>query len=155
MRIAGTLMVLAVLTMACAPTSGGAVTPTVTSPRGPVSPPPGESPIVNVPTQGIPSTIAPTQTATPTQPPTEVPIAPNTIIATEPAPAGGNACAAGCTTESSGCSIKGNVNSSNERIYHVPGDRDYGRTKIDPENGERWFCTAAEAETNGWRHAQQ
>jgi endonuclease YncB( thermonuclease family) len=37
-----------------------------------------------------------------------------------------------------GCRIKGNVTSSG-RIYHVPGSRHYGRTRIDERAGERWF----------------
>jgi endonuclease YncB( thermonuclease family) len=50
----------------------------------------------------------------------------------------------------SGCRIKGNV-SAGGRIYHLPGSRDYARTAINPERGERWFCSAAEAEAAGWR----
>jgi endonuclease YncB( thermonuclease family) len=49
-----------------------------------------------------------------------------------------------------GCRIKGNVSASG-RIYHVPGSRDYLRTAINPERGERWFCSAVEAEAAGWR----
>ena len=49
-----------------------------------------------------------------------------------------------------GTGIKGN-NRNGERIYHVPGSRSYGETKIDPSNGERWFCTEEEARSAGWR----
>jgi len=49
------------------------------------------------------------------------------------------------------CLIKGNISSSGEHIYHVPGGAYYDRTKIDPSKGERWFCTEAEAEAAGWR----
>lgn len=49
-----------------------------------------------------------------------------------------------------GCAIKGNISSSG-RIYHVPGSRWYDRTVVDPADGERWFCSAAEAESAGWR----
>lgn len=49
-----------------------------------------------------------------------------------------------------GCAIKGNV-SSNGRIYHVPGSRDYDRTSIDESRGERWFCSEDEALAAGWR----
>lgn len=53
-----------------------------------------------------------------------------------------------------GCAIKGNVNRAGERIYHVPGQRDYNRTVINgPE--ERMFCTEAEARAAGWRPAQR
>ena len=54
-------------------------------------------------------------------------------------------------SESSGdCRIKGNVSGSG-RIYHLPGSRDYDLTKIDESQGERWFCSVAEAEAAGWR----
>ena len=53
-----------------------------------------------------------------------------------------------------GCRIKGNVSyNRGRRIYHMPGDRDYSRTRIDPSRGERWFCTEAEARAAGWRRA--
>ena len=51
------------------------------------------------------------------------------------------------------CDIKGNI-STNGRIYHRPGNRDYARTVINEAQGERWFCTAAEAEAAGWRAAR-
>jgi endonuclease YncB( thermonuclease family) len=50
-----------------------------------------------------------------------------------------------------GCYIKGNVNGEGERIYHVPGSPSYDDTRVDESNGERWFCTEAEARTAGWR----
>lgn len=49
-----------------------------------------------------------------------------------------------------GCAVKGNV-SDRGRIYHLPGSPAYARTRIDEGAGERWFCTAAEAEAAGWR----
>lgn len=54
-----------------------------------------------------------------------------------------------------GCRIKGNVNRRGERIYHVPGGRHYQRTRIDTARGERWFCSAADAERAGWRAARE
>ena len=41
------------------------------------------------------------------------------------------------------------------RIDHIPGDRDYERTRISTSRGERYFCTEAEAEARacGWRRA--
>lgn len=66
-----------------------------------------------------------------------------------------NQCPQGCTTQSPGCNIKGNINSNGEKIYHMPGDNAYNQTEINPVKGERWFCTSAEAEANGFRHAQQ
>ncbi len=52
------------------------------------------------------------------------------------------------------CAIKGNISSSG-RIYHMPGQEHYDRTRINPANGERWFCTQAEAEAAGWRAARR
>jgi endonuclease YncB( thermonuclease family) len=52
-----------------------------------------------------------------------------------------------------GCRIKGNISGSGERIYHVPGGRDYDRTQINPAKGERWFCSEMEAQAAGWRRA--
>lgn len=52
------------------------------------------------------------------------------------------------------CTIKGNI-SSGGRIYHVPGQEHYSRTRINPNNGERWFCTRREAEAAGWRAARR
>ena len=49
------------------------------------------------------------------------------------------------------CLIKGNINRSGDRIYHVPGSKWYSRTEISERNGERWFCSVAEAEAAGWR----
>ena len=48
--------------------------------------------------------------------------------------------------------IKGNVSfNSGERIYHVPGQEYYGETVINPDYGERWFCSEEEAMDAGWR----
>ena len=53
------------------------------------------------------------------------------------------------------CRIKGNVSSKGERIYHVPGQEHYNRTKISPAKGERWFCSESEARAAGWRRAKR
>lgn len=53
----------------------------------------------------------------------------------------------------SGCAIKGNINSKGERIYHTPQSGAYDRTIVEPEKGERWFCTPQEAEAAGFRAA--
>lgn len=53
------------------------------------------------------------------------------------------------------CSIKGNISAKGERIYHRPGQEHYDRTRINTAQGERWFCSAAEAERSGWRAAQR
>lgn len=49
------------------------------------------------------------------------------------------------------CPIKGNINRKHEKIYHAPWSKDYAKTKIDIDKGERWFCTEAEAVAAGWR----
>ena len=54
------------------------------------------------------------------------------------------------------CNIKGNVSiNSGERIYHVPGQEFYTQTNIDPQYGERWFCSEVEARAAGWRKARR
>ncbi|TVR96506.1 MAG: thermonuclease family protein [Rhodospirillales bacterium] len=54
-----------------------------------------------------------------------------------------------------GCDIKGNINARGERIYHVPGGRWYDQTRIDPSQGQRWFCSEKEAKAAGWRRSRQ
>jgi endonuclease YncB( thermonuclease family) len=54
-----------------------------------------------------------------------------------------------------GCNIKGNIGSGGKRIYHMPGSSSYGATRIDESNGERWFCSEAEAQAEGWRSPGQ
>lgn len=49
-----------------------------------------------------------------------------------------------------GCAIKGNI-TANGQIYHMPWSPWYGRVKVDPTRGERWFCSEAEAQEAGWR----
>ncbi|OHW61255.1 thermonuclease precursor [Andreesenia angusta] len=51
--------------------------------------------------------------------------------------------------------IKGNISSSGEKIYHVPGGAYYDRTTIDTSKGERWFNTEAEAVAAGWRKSSK
>jgi hypothetical protein len=53
-----------------------------------------------------------------------------------------------------GCTIKGNISkNTGELIYHVPGQENYARTRIDWLSGERWFCSEADARAGGWRKA--
>jgi endonuclease YncB( thermonuclease family) len=65
----------------------------------------------------------------------------------EPAPATPGAVPGACT-------IKGNINRKGARLYHLPGDRGYAETRIDPAHGERWFCSEAEARAAGWRRSR-
>ncbi len=54
------------------------------------------------------------------------------------------------------CKIKGNISRRHRRIqkiYHLPGFRSYGKTRINLKKGERWFCTEREATKAGWRRA--
>ncbi len=50
--------------------------------------------------------------------------------------------------------IKGNISSTGEKIYHMPGQRFYDQTIIEPSKGERWFCTEDEAQRAGWRKSR-
>ncbi|QDG77685.1 thermonuclease family protein [Labrenzia sp. PHM005] len=52
------------------------------------------------------------------------------------------------------CNIKGNI-SRNGRIYHLPGQKYYSRTRIDTFKGERWFCSEREARSAGWRRSKR
>jgi len=61
----------------------------------------------------------------------------------------------GAPEVSSGCTIKGNISSKGERIYHLPGQENYDRTRISERKGEHWFCTEAEARAAGWRKAKR
>ncbi|WP_082496406.1 sunset domain-containing protein [Aminobacter sp. DSM 101952] len=50
------------------------------------------------------------------------------------------------------CNIKGNVSQNNgQRIYHVQGQRYCEETRTSQSQGERWFCSEAEARRVGWR----
>lgn len=49
-----------------------------------------------------------------------------------------------------GCPIKGNI-SGNGRIYHAPWSPWYAKTKVSEDQGERWFCSEADAVRAGWR----
>ncbi|MFD3190588.1 thermonuclease family protein [Sedimentitalea sp. HM32M-2] len=53
------------------------------------------------------------------------------------------------------CAIKGNISSGGRRIYHLPGQEHYDRTRINPQKGERWFCSEAAARRAGWRRARR
>jgi len=52
------------------------------------------------------------------------------------------------------CDIKGNISyNGGERIFHIPGQRDYSGTRISYLDGERYFCSEDEARAAGWRKA--
>jgi endonuclease YncB( thermonuclease family) len=56
------------------------------------------------------------------------------------------------TAAPQGCAIKGNI-TGNGRIYHPPWSAWYAKVKVEPEKGERWFCSEAEAAEAGFRPA--
>jgi hypothetical protein len=56
---------------------------------------------------------------------------------------------------SSECKIKGNISRKGIRIFHLPGQRDYEKTRITESKGERWFCSEAEARAAGWKGSQR
>jgi hypothetical protein len=101
-----------------------------------------------------------TDTSIPIPTDTTIPIPTDTMIPATSAPVSTqepqtSGCPNGCTSQIPDCNIKGNISTNTgEKIYHLPGMEYYTRTKISPENGERWFCTEAEAVANGWRKAK-
>ena len=88
------------------------------------------------------STITPAPAETETLDPTIEPTAANAVV---------SLCPNGCTTQQTGCDVKGNISSGGDKIYHLPGTNNYDDTVITPEEGELWFCSAEEAVANGWR----
>ena len=58
------------------------------------------------------------------------------------------------TQSSDPCTIKGNINSNGERMYHTSASQWYERTVVDESKGERWFCSEEAAQAAGWRSAQ-
>src|SRR6478609_6202493 len=80
-------------------------------------------------------------------------VAAEQAAAAQPAPlAAQSVAAAPAGGAGNGCTIKGNINSKGERIYHVDGKSpSYDDTVIDESAGERWFCSEAEAQAAGWR----
>lgn len=45
--------------------------------------------------------------------------------------------------------IKANV-TKDTKLFHVPGGVHYNQVKVEPEKGERLFCTEADAVAAGW-----
>jgi hypothetical protein len=67
----------------------------------------------------------------------------------------GGRCPNGCTAPPPGCTIKGNINrKTGDRVYHLPGQKHYDEVTVEPEAGERWFCTEDEAQGSGWRRSK-
>lgn len=49
------------------------------------------------------------------------------------------------------CLIKGSIDRDGAPVYHLAGSPSYDGTQIDLRAGERWFCSAVQAEAAGWR----
>ena len=65
------------------------------------------------------------------------------------------ASASGPVAPSPDCTIKGNVNSSGECIYHKPTSRWYAQIKMQISKGTRWFCSVEDAEAAGCRETRR
>jgi endonuclease YncB( thermonuclease family) len=65
------------------------------------------------------------------------------------------ASASGPVAPSPECTIKGNVNTSGECIYHTPASRWYAQIKMHISKGTRWFCSVDEAEAAGCRETKR
>jgi len=75
----------------------------------------------------------------------------NDVVAQQQIRESQNACPNGCEAAPPGCEIKGNISATGVKYYHLPSDQDYAGIRIQPEKGERWFCTVDEAQRNGWK----
>ncbi len=51
------------------------------------------------------------------------------------------------------CTIKGNINTNGDKIYHMIGCDSYEKTDVDESREEKWFCTEEDALASGWRRA--
>ena len=65
------------------------------------------------------------------------------------------ASASGPVAPSPDCTIKGNVNSAGECIYHQPTSRWYAKIEMKSSKGTRWFCSVEEAEAAGCRETRR
>ena len=74
----------------------------------------------------------------------------NDIVAQEQINDSRVGCPEGCELPPPGCAIKGNISEQGNRCFHVPRGYYYDGIVIQTEQGERWFCTEAEALDNGW-----
>lgn len=79
----------------------------------------------------------------------------NDVVAREQIEQSRNACPQGCVEPQARCEIKGNISRGGNKIYHRPGGAAYDGIVIQPERGERWFCSEEDAIRNGFRLAIQ
>ena len=75
----------------------------------------------------------------------------NAVVEQEQAQENALACVKGCMKATNGCEIKGNISTGGSKFYHLPRTQNYDAIKIQPEKGERWFCTEADASASGFR----
>ncbi len=61
------------------------------------------------------------------------------------------------TYQTFGCTIKGNITLDDPPLYryHIRSQNYYSTVVIEPERGERWFCTEADAVKNGWSKSRE
>ncbi|MET4337033.1 MULTISPECIES: thermonuclease family protein [unclassified Bradyrhizobium] len=52
------------------------------------------------------------------------------------------------------CTIKGNLKSAGQCIYHVPGGRFYDKLDMQRDASRRWFCSEPEAQAAGCRRSK-
>lgn len=116
----------------------------------PATEPATSAPVSNPSESAAPVPTAPEPTVRPTQN-----FAGGTLPAAPGSPVGGP----GSVCDYSGSNtpiIKGNVDQkTGERLYHVPDGLFYSTTVIEPEQGDRWFCTEGEALILGWRRSKR
>ena len=89
----------------------------------------------------------------------DTPISEQAILGAAKAPPNANAIllasASGPVAPSPDCTIKGNVNSAGECIYHKPTSRWYAQIKMHISKGTRWFCSVDDAEAAGCRETKR
>ncbi len=56
----------------------------------------------------------------------------------------------GETTDTIFCVVKGAIKEDDQRIFYIPSDEQYEEITIDPNKGERMFCSDDEAILAGW-----
>ncbi len=97
--------------------------------------------------QAVAASLLPTPTLEPTETPTATPYPPGAL-----GMGGLGKCPLGCVTPPApGCAIKGALTTTGA-VYLLPDSAAYGEITLDPAAGDRWFCTAEEAEAAGfWR----
>ncbi len=79
----------------------------------------------------------------------------NAIVAQKQLQEALQGCPKGCEESQPNCQIKGNISAMGNKFYHWPGAKNYDGVVIQPEKGERWFCTETEAVNNGWKRSAE